>query len=296
MSPNVSGCRTGPSRLSGLARALPAKIRYLPPLPQRHPQTLEARTVTEDRLGEGPNEVRTAAGNPLLYEVALCPLRPCTESAPRPRLWGSRWWGSRGVLPPVRSGQAVPPVAGRGGVGPSSIGVAGGRGEQLWGAGKLSAARSDQAAPPVVGRQRGGIIFERSCRGGKVSPALLQSSRPFRITFRVAEPEAWARHLRFCSSANAVNGRGLGERNDSDWSRQRGVIRRGIPFPAYRRMEGSPMRNRPSRSGKDKYRLHQSSLEKFHGTKDDNRYCSGSKLFQNFGVKLCNPDQCLRRS
>ena len=31
-----------------------------------------------------------------------------------------------------------------------------------------------------------------------------------RITFRVAEPAAWARHLRLCSSANAVTGQGLG--------------------------------------------------------------------------------------
>jgi hypothetical protein len=34
--------------------------------------------------------------------------------------------------------------------------------------------------------------------------------KAFRITFRVAEPEAWARHLRFCPSANAVTGQGLG--------------------------------------------------------------------------------------
>ena len=39
-----------------------------------------------------------------------------------------------------------------------------------------------------------------------------RSSLPqLRITFRVAEPAAWARHLRFCSSANAVTGQGLGE-------------------------------------------------------------------------------------
>ena len=30
------------------------------------------------------------------------------------------------------------------------------------------------------------------------------------ITFRVAEPAAWARHLRLCPSANAVTGQGLG--------------------------------------------------------------------------------------
>ena len=33
----------------------------------------------------------------------------------------------------------------------------------------------------------------------------------FRLTFRVAEPAAWARHLRLCSSANGVTGQGLGE-------------------------------------------------------------------------------------
>jgi len=39
--------------------------------------------------------------------------------------------------------------------------------------------------------------------------AALLSLIAFQLTFRVAEPEARARHLR--SSANAVNGRGLGE-------------------------------------------------------------------------------------
>ena len=41
--------------------------------------------------------------------------------------------------------------------------------------------------------------------------AALLSLTAFRITFRVAEPAAWARHLRLCSSANAVTGQGLGE-------------------------------------------------------------------------------------
>ena len=35
----------------------------------------------------------------------------------------------------------------------------------------------------------------------------------FHLTFRVAEPAAWARHLRFCPSANAVTRQGLGERS-----------------------------------------------------------------------------------
>jgi len=51
----------------------------------------------------------------------------------------------------------------------------------------------------------------------------------FRLTFRVAEPEGLARRLPLL--ANGVTDQGLGERNDSDWSRQRGVIRR----PAHRR-------------------------------------------------------------
>jgi hypothetical protein len=54
--------------------------------------------------------------------------------------------------------------------------------------------------------------------------ATLLSLTVFHITFRVAEPEGLARRLRF--SANGVTDQGLGERNDSDWSRQRGVIRR----------------------------------------------------------------------
>ena len=45
------------------------------------------------------------------------------------------------------------------------------------------------------------------------------------LTFRVAEPEARARHLRFCSSANAVTGQGLGGRSASERSRQPGVMR-----------------------------------------------------------------------
>jgi len=36
-----------------------------------------------------------------------------------------------------------------------------------------------------------------------------------RLTSRVAEPAAWARHLRFCSSANAVTGQGLGGRSEA---------------------------------------------------------------------------------
>ena len=32
----------------------------------------------------------------------------------------------------------------------------------------------------------------------------------FHLTFRVAEPAVWARHLRLCPSANAVTRQGLG--------------------------------------------------------------------------------------
>ena len=41
--------------------------------------------------------------------------------------------------------------------------------------------------------------------------AALRFLAAFHITFRVAEPAAWARHLRLCSSANAVTRQGLGE-------------------------------------------------------------------------------------
>ena len=41
--------------------------------------------------------------------------------------------------------------------------------------------------------------------------AAFLSLAAFHLTSRVAEPAAWARHLRLCSSANAVTGQGLGE-------------------------------------------------------------------------------------
>ncbi len=45
--------------------------------------------------------------------------------------------------------------------------------------------------------------------------AALWSLIAFPLTFRVAEPAARARHLRLCSSANAVTGQGLGGRSEA---------------------------------------------------------------------------------
>jgi hypothetical protein len=101
-------------------------------------------------------------------------------------------------------------LGGRGG-GEIALGVKPGGGESPWQTGRWAIA---------LGRwgEEGKSPLGRSRADGKWALAVT----PFQLTLRVAEPEGLARHLRF--SANGVTAQGLGGRNDSDWSRQRGVM------------------------------------------------------------------------
>ncbi len=61
----------------------------------------------------------------------------------------------------------------------------------------------------------------------------------FHITFRVAEPAAWARHLRLCSSANAVTGQGLGEESAANEAGNPVLAEVGIPPRQIQRTDDS---------------------------------------------------------